>query len=156
MAAERPVAAGQPMAAPNMRAARISSALFATAGAVMVIGGVASILTGMPSAAHDLVPLTGPDDLAGRFGQVAPIMSAATAAAVAVVVSALVTLRRLAPLAGSIELLVLGLVTEVCIGGAVGRIGHAADGGVMGATVVAMMGGSAVVAAGVIAVLDRE
>ena len=50
----------------------------------------------------------------------------------------------------------LGLVTEVCIGGAVGRIGHAADGGVMGATVVAMMGGSAVVAAGVIAVLDRE
>ena len=60
------------------------------------------------------------------------------------------------PLAGSIELLVLGLVTEVCIGGAVGRIGHAADGGVMGATVVAMMGGSAVVAAGGIAVLDRE
>lgn len=156
MAAERPVAAGQPIAAPNVRAARISSAFFAAAGAVMVIGSVASILAGTPSAAHDLVPLTGSHDLVSRFGQVAPILSAAAAAGVAVVVSALVGLRRLAPLAGSIELLVLGLVIEVCIGGAVGRIGHAADGSVMGSTVVAMMGGAAVVAAGVIAVLDRE
>lgn len=134
----------------------MSAAVFAAAGAIVVVGGVASILAGTPSAADDLVPLTGPADAVSRLGEVAPILSAAVAAGVAVAISALVALRRLAPVAGSIELLVLGLVVEVCIGGAVERIGHSADGGVMGATVAAMMGGAAVIAAGVIALLDRE
>jgi hypothetical protein len=65
-------------------------------------------------------------------------------------------MRRLESLAAAIELLVLGLVIVVCIGGAVGRIGHATDGGVLGSTVACLMGGTAVVAGGIIAVLGHE
>ena len=36
------------------------------------------------------------------------------------------------------------------------RVGHATDGGVMGAAVACLMGGTAVLAGGIIAVLGRE
>jgi hypothetical protein len=146
----------RPRTAPNARAARISGAAFAVAGAAVVVAGVVSILTGTPNAAHDLAPLTAPADLADRFGQVAPVVSAAVAALVAAVVAALLGTRRLAPLAAAIELLVLGLAIDACIGGAVGRIGHATDGAVLGSTVACLMGGTAVVAGGIIAVLGHE
>ena len=107
----------------------------------MVAGGVISILSGKPAAAHDLAPLSGPGDLIPRLGQMAPILSAAIAAVVAVAVVALMTARRLAPVAASIELLILGLAIDVCVGGATGRIAHSTDGGVMAATVACMMGG---------------
>ena len=55
-----------------------------------------------------------------------------------------------------LELFVLGLAIDVCIGGAAGRIGHSADGGVLAAAVVCMMGGAAVVAGGIVAALGRE
>jgi hypothetical protein len=138
------------------RAARISGAAFAVGGAAVVLTGVASILTGKPDAAHDLVPLAGPADLFGRFGQTAPVVSAAVAALVAGSVAGLLILRRLEPLAAAVELLVLGLVIEACIGGAAARIGHSAAGGVLGAAVACMMGGAAVVAGGVIALIGRE
>jgi hypothetical protein len=141
---------------PNARAARISGAAFSLAGAAVVIVGVVSILAGSPNAAHDLAPLSGPGDLAGRFGQVAPVVSAAIAAAVAATIAVLLSMRRLAPLAAAVELLVLGLAIEACIGGAVGRIGHATDGAVLGSTVACLMGGTAIVAGGIITVLGHE
>jgi hypothetical protein len=141
---------------PNARAARISGAAFAVAGAAVVIAGVVSILTGTPNDAHDMAPLAGPGDLAGRLGQVAPVVSAAIAAAMAATIAVLLGTRRLAPLAAAIELLVLGLAIEACIGGAVGRIGHATDGAVLGSTVACLMGGTAVVAGGIISVLGHE
>jgi hypothetical protein len=150
------MAAGRPVAAPNARAARISGLAFAVGGAVVVIGGVVSILLGRPDAAHDLAPVTGPADLVGRFGQMAPVLAAATAALVVVVVAALLALRRLNPVAASVELLVLGLVIDLCIGGAAGHIGHATSGAVLGAAVACLMGGAAVVAGGIVASLGRE
>ena len=149
--------AGQrPVAAPGGRAARISGGEFAVGGALLVLGGVASILAGRPEVAHDLAPLTGPADLVGRFGQMAPILAAAVAAALVVVVAGMLAFGRLQPLAAAIELLILGLVIEVCIGGAVGRIGHSTDGRVLGAAVACLMGGTAVVAGGIVAVLGHE
>jgi hypothetical protein len=142
--------------APNARAARISGTAFAVAGAVAVVLGVASILAGIPSAAHDLVPLAGPGDVIGRFGQTAPVLAATLAAIVALAIAALLASGRLEPRAAAVELLILGLTVDFCIGGALGRVGHAADGGVMGATVVCLMGGMAVLAGGIIAVLGRE
>ena len=142
--------------APSARAARISAAAFGVGGAILVIVGVVSILAGRPHAAHDLAPLAGPSDLAGRFGQFAPILSAAVAAAVVLGVAGLLALKRLAPVAAALELLVLGLAIDACIGGAAVRIGHAADGSVLGAAVACMMGGVAVIAGGVIALLGRE
>jgi hypothetical protein len=142
--------------AESRRAARISGAAFAAGGAVVVIGAAVSILTGRPTAAHDLAPLAGPGDLTGRFGQIAPVVSAALAAIVAVGVTGLLLLRRLQPVAAAVELMVLGLVVDACIGGAATRIGHAADGSVLGASIACMMGGAAVVAGGVIALIGRE
>ncbi len=150
------MAAQRPKAAPNARAARASGVAFAGGGSVLVTAGVVSILVGWPSAAHDLVPLAGPADFAGRFGQVAPAVSAAVAGIVVAVVAWLLATRRLEPVAAAMELLVLGLVIEFSIVGAIGRIGHAADGGVMGATVACLMGGTAVIAGGIIAVLGHE
>jgi len=143
-------------AAPNARAARISGATFAIGGAIAVLFGVASILTGTPNAAHDLAPLAGPADLLARWGQTAPIVSAILGAVVVVVVAAMMVRGRLAPPAASFELLILGLAIDLCIGGAVGRIGHATDGSVLGSTVVCLMGGTAVVAGGIVTVLGRE
>jgi hypothetical protein len=150
------MAAERSMTVPSARAARISGAAFAVGGAILVLGGVASVVTGKPYVAHDLAPITGPSDLLGRFGQVAPILSGAVAAAVAIGVAGLSALRRLAPIAVAIELLVLGTAIEACIGGAAARIGHATDGSVMSATVACMIGGVAVIAGGVIALLGRE
>jgi hypothetical protein len=155
VAGQRPVAAAE-RAAAGGRAARISGAGFAVGGAVVVLCGVASILSGRPDVAHDLSPLTGPADLVARLGQTAPILSAAVAAALVVVVAGLLAFGRLQPAAAAVELLVLGLVIEICIGGAAGRIGHAVDGNVLGAAVACLMGGTAVVAGGIVAVLGRE
>jgi hypothetical protein len=165
MAAHQPTAYGptaheptahEPTEARHMRAARISGAAFAAGGALVVVGGVASILSGTPSAAHDLAPLAGLTDVTGRFGQMAPVLSAAVAAIVVAAVAGLLVSRRLEPQAAAIELLVLGLAIDMCIGGAAGRIGHATDGGVLGAAVVCLMGGTAVVAGGIVAALGRE
>ena len=150
------MAAERSLAAPSARAARISGAAFVVGGAIVVIGGVASILAGRPATAHDLAPLTGPADLLRRFGQFAPILSAGMAAIVVFGIAGLMAMRRLAPLAAAIELLVLGLAIEACVVGAAARIGHATDGGVLGAAVVCMVGGIAVVAGGIIALLGRE
>ncbi|MGA3057781.1 MAG: hypothetical protein ABSE70_07070, partial [Candidatus Limnocylindrales bacterium] len=68
----------------------------------------------------------------------------------------LVAARRLDALAAAIELLILGAVIEICVLGAIGRIGHATDGSVLGAAVVCVMGGTAVFAAGIVALLARE
>ena len=160
MAAPKATAPGptahEPTEARHARAARISGAAFAAGGALAVIGGVASVLSGTPSAAHDLAPLTGLSDIAGRFGQMAPVLVAAVAAIVVVVVASFLALRRLELPAAAIELLILGLAIDICIGGAVGRIGHATDGGVLASAVVCLMGGTAVVAGGIIAALGRE
>jgi hypothetical protein len=150
------MAAQRPRTAPNARGARVSGAAFALSGAALVLIGIAAVLTGNPSPAHDLAPLTGPGDLFGRFGQVGPIVSAAIAALVAGVVGVLLATKRLTPLAAAIELLILGLAVEVCIGGATGRIGYATDGAVLGATVTCLMGGTAILAGGIIAVLGHE
>jgi hypothetical protein len=143
-------------AAPNARAARISGVAFSVGGAIVVVGGVASILAGRPAVAHDLAPLSGLGDLTQRFGQTAPILSAAVAALLVVFVAGLLALRRLDATAASLELVVLGLVIVFSIGGALGRVGHATDGGVMGAAVAGLMGGTAVLAGGIVAVLGRE
>ncbi len=150
------MSAQRPRTAPNARGARVSGAAFALGGAALVLFGIAAVLTGNPTTAHDLAPLTGPADLFGRLGQVAPIVSAAIAAVVAGAVGVLLATKRLTPLAAAIELLILGLAVEVCIGGATGRIGHAADGAVLGSTVACLMGGTAILAGGIIAVLGNE
>ena len=150
MTAERTVAA------PNTRAARISGVAFAMAGVAVVLGGVVSILTGIPRAARDLAPLSGRGDAIARLGQWDPLLAAMAAALVAGVVAVLLARRRLDPLAASIELIVLGLAVDVCIGGAIGRVGHATDGSVLPAAVVCLMGGSFMLAGGIIAMLGRE
>ncbi len=150
MAAQRPVAAS------NARAAQASAVGFAVFGALLVLLGVASILTATPAQAHDLLPLAGIGDIPGRFGEVAPLLSATIAALVAGAVASLISVRRLDALAAAIELLVLGAVIEGCVLGTIGRIGHSTDGTVLGATVVCIMGGSAVVASGIVALLGRE
>jgi len=150
MTAERTVAA------PNTRAARISGVVFAMAGATLVLGGVVSILTGIPRAARDLAPLSGRGDAIARFGQWEPLLAAMAAALVAGVVAVLLARRRLDPRAAAIELIVLGLAIDVCIGGAIGRVGHATDGTVMLAAVVCLMGGSFMLAGGIVAMLGRE
>ena len=150
------MAADPTVAAPNTRAARISGVVFAIAGATAVLGGVISILTGIPRAARDLAPLSGRGDAIARLGQWDPLLAAMAAALVAGVVAVLLARRRLDPLAASIELIVLGLAVDVCIGGAIGRVGHATDGSVLPAAVVCLMGGSFMLAGGIIAMLGRE
>jgi len=153
MAAQQPTKASR---APNARAARLSGAAFAIGGAGLVIAGAVSILTGSPSPAYDLAPMAGPADVFARFGQVAPVVAAAVASIVAVVVAALLALRRLEPLAAAIELAILGLAIAACIAGAAARVGYATDGSVLGSAVICLMGGTAVVAGGIIAVLGHE
>jgi hypothetical protein len=144
------------MAMLNARAARASGVLFAVAGAAAVLGGVGAILVGWPEAAHGLMPLGGPSDLASRFGEVAPVLSAAIAALVAAAIAVMTASRTLDSRAAALELIVLGLVVGVCVLGALGRVGHAADGSVLPAAVVCLMGGAAVLAGGVIAMLGHE
>lgn len=150
MTAERPVAA------PNARAARISGVVFAMAGTAVVLGGVISILAGTPTAARDLVPVSGLGDAVARSGQLGPLFAATAAALVAGVVAILLAGRRLDPRAAAIELIVLGLAVDICIGGAIGRIGYTTDGTVLPAAVVSLMGGSFMVAGGLVALLGLE
>src|ERR1035437_2876302 len=150
MTAERTVAA------PSTPAARISGVVFAMAGAALVLGGVVSILTGIPSAAHDLAPLSGRGDAIARLGQWEPLLAALAAALVAGVVAVLLARRRLDPRAASIELIVLGLAIDVCIGGTIGRIGHTVHVSVMPAAVVCLMSGSFLVVGGIVAFLGHE
>jgi hypothetical protein len=126
------------------------------AGATIVLGGVVSILTGIPRAARDLAPLSGRADAIARFGQWEPLLAATAAALVAGVVAVLLARRRLDPRAASIELIVLGLAIDVCIAGAIGRVGHTVHGSVMPAAVVCLMGGSFMLAGGIVAMLGRE
>jgi hypothetical protein len=53
-------------------------------------------------------------------------------------------------------LIVLGLAIDVCIAGAIGRVGHTEHGSVMPAAVVCLMGGSFMLAGGIVAMLGRE
>ena len=148
--------AEQTVAAPNTRAARISGVVFAMAGATAVLGGVVSILTGIPRAARDLAPLSGRSDAIARFGQWEPLLAAMAAALVVGVVAVLLARRKLDPRAASIELIVLGLAIDVCIVAAIGRVGHTVHGSVMPAAVACLMGGSSILAGGIVAMLGRE
>jgi hypothetical protein len=150
------MAAQRPTAASGASAALASAVAFASAGGVLVLVGAASILTGTPAQAHDLAPIGGWGDLPRRFGEIAPLLSAAIAAVVAGGVAMLAAARRLDAVAAALELMVLGAVIEVCVLGAVARIGHATDGSVLGAAVVCVMGGTAVFAGGIVALLARR
>lgn len=150
------MAARRPVGASNAGAALASAVGFASLGGFLVLLGAASILAGNPARAHDLVPLGGVGDIPTRFGEVAPLVSATIAALVVWAVAVLVAARRLDALAAAVELLILGAVIQACILGAIGRIGHATDGSVLGATVVCLMGGTAVFAGGIVALLARE
>jgi hypothetical protein len=156
MAAQRPTTTQKAPNALNVRAARLSGAAFAMGGAGLVVAGAVSILIGNPSHAYDLLPLAGPADVVSRFGQVAPVVSAAVAAVVAALVAGLLAMRRLEPLAAALELAILGLAVAVGIVGAAARVGYATDGSVLGSAVVCLMGATAVVAGGIIAVLGHE
>ena len=138
------------------RAARLSAVAFGTLGVGLIVGGVVSIATGIPHRAYNMAPLAGPTDLFGRLGELSPLMAATIGAlAVASVVLMLAT-RRLRPATAAAELLVLGMALEVCVVGAIGRIGYAADASVLLAGVACLTGGSAVIAAGVLAAAVRE
>ena len=153
MAAYQPQKASR---ATTARAARLSGAAFAIGGAGLAVVGAVSILTGSPNPPYDLAPLAGPADIFARFGQVAPVVSAAVAAIVAAVVAGLLASRRLEPRAAAFELAILGLAIAACIAGAAARVGYATDGSVLGSAVICLMGGTAVVAGGIIAVLGHE
>ena len=153
MAAQQPIKASR---GPSARAARLSGAAFARGGAGLAVAGAVSILTGSPNPAYDLAPLAGPADVFARFGQVAPVVSAAVAASVAAGIALLLAARRLEPRAAAIELAILGLAIAACIAGAAARVGYATDGSVLGSAVICLMGGTAVVAGGIIAVLGHE
>lgn len=148
--------ARQPATAPNARAARISSVVFAMGGAAAVLAGVASILAGVPTEARDLAPLSGLGDAVARVGQIGPLLAATAAALVAGAVAVLLVRRRLDPRATAIQFFVLGLAIDVCIGGAIGRVGYAPDGTVLPAAVVCLMGGSLLIGSGIVATLGRE
>jgi hypothetical protein len=150
------MAAQRQRAAPNTQAARASGMFFAWLGAVAALAGVISILTGSPSRAHDLAPLAGPGDVVSRLREIAPLLSAGAAAFVAAVIAMLSGSRRLDPVAAAIQLLILGTVVDVCVLGASNRIGHAADGSVLGAAILCVLGGSSIVAGAIVTSLGRE
>ena len=126
---------------------------FGSIGAILIVGGVASIITGMPRAAHGLAPLAGIADLGGRFAEFSLLLSAAIAALVAATIVALLAARRLRLGPAGFELLVLGGAVEVCVMAAGSRVGYAVDGTVLPATVACLTGGAALIAAGVVAIL---
>lgn len=131
-------------------AVRPSGIAFGVAGAVLAFAGVASVVTGLPSAAHGLAPLAGIGDLGTRFGEFSLLLSAAMAAIVAGSILALLSARRLKPVQAGIELMVLGAAVEVCILAASSRVGYAVDGSVLPAAVACLTGGAAIIAAGVV------
>jgi hypothetical protein len=131
-------------------AVRPSGIAFGVAGAVLAFAGVASVVTGLPSAAHGLAPLAGIGDLGTRFGEFSLLLSAGMAAIVAGSILALLRARRLQPVQAGIELMVLGAVVEVCVLAASSRVGYAVDGCVLPAAVACLTGGAAIIAAGVV------
>jgi hypothetical protein len=138
------------------RAARLSTIAFGTFGTGLVLAGVVSIATGIPRHAHNMAPLAGPADFGGRLGEISPLIAAALAALVVAAVVLMLATRRLRPDTAAAELIVLGVAVEVCVIGAIGRIGYAADGSVLLAGVACLTGGASIVAAGVLAALVRE
>jgi hypothetical protein len=98
-----------------------------------------------------MAPLAGPGEIGRRLGEISPLLAAALAALVVAGVVVLLGVRRLKPVSAAAELIVLGVAIEVCVVGAIGRIGYAADGSVLLAGVACLMGGAAVIAAGLIA-----
>ena len=102
------------------------------------------------------LPLRGPGDVIGRFGEIAPVLAAVTAACVAAIVAAFIGSRRLDAAVGGLELFVLGGVVLVCILGMSGRVGHTLDGSVMRATLGCVAGGATIAAGGIVALLGRE
>jgi hypothetical protein len=126
---------------------------FGSIGAILILGGVASIVTGAPRAAHGLAPLAGIADLGGRFGEFSLLLSATIAALVAATIVALVAARRLGLGPAGLDLLVLGGAVELCVMAAGSRVGYAIDGTVLPATVACLTGGAALIAAGVVAIL---
>jgi len=150
------MAAHRRRAAANSQAARLSAVVFVWLGTVATLVAATAILLGKPDEAHDLLPIGGFGDLARRVGEFAPIVAALVAAVVAAVVVSFVGARRLDALFGGCELFVLGAVVVISILGMSGRIGHAADGSVLRATLACVAGGAAIAAGGIVALLGRE
>jgi hypothetical protein len=148
--------ADDPGGAMESSAARLSGVAFGALGTGLVLAGVISIATGLPHQAHNMAPLAGPGEIGRRLGEISPLLAAALAALVAAGVVLLLGARKLKPASAAVELIVLGAAIEVCVLGAIGRIGYAADGSVLLAGVACLMGGAAVVAAGLIAGLVSE
>lgn len=138
---------------PGGGAASRGGIAFSVIGAVLAFGGVSSVVTGMPRAAHGLAPLASFADLGTRFGEFSLLLSAAIAALVAGTIAALLGTRRLRPGPAGFELLVLGAAIEVCVLAASSRVGYAVDGSVLPATVACLTGGASIVAAGVVSIL---
>jgi hypothetical protein len=126
---------------------------FGSIGVVLILGGIASIVTGAPRAAHGLTPLAGITDFGGRLGEFSLLLSALIAALVAATIIALLAARRLRLGPAGFELLVLGGAVEICVMAAGPRVGYAVDGTVLPATVACLTGGAALIAAGVVAIL---
>jgi hypothetical protein len=103
-----------------------------------------------------MAPLAGPADVGGRLGEISPLIAAVLAALVVVSIVLMLATRRLRPETAAVELIVLGAAVTICVVGAIGRIGYAADGSVLLAGVACLTGGAAVVAAGVLTALVRE
>ncbi len=138
------------------RAARLSAVGFGAFGTGLVLAGVISIATGIPHRAYNLAPLAGPADLGRRLGEISPLLAAVLAAAVAAWIVLMLATRKLRPVAAASELIVLGAAIEVCVVGAIGRIGYSADGSVLLAGIFCLTGGVSVLAAGLLAVLVTE
>lgn len=145
-----------PSGAMEGSAARLSGVAFGALGTGLVLAGVISIATGVPHQAHNMAPLAGPGEIGGRLGEISPLLAAGLAALVVAGVVLLLGARRLNPVSAAAELIVLGAAIEVCVVGAIGRIGYAADGSVLLAGVACLMGGAAVMAAGLITVMVRK
>ena len=145
-----------PSGARDGRAARLSAVAFGTFGTGLVLAGVISIATGIPRQAYNLAPLGGPAEVGRRLGEISPLVAAALAAVVVAAIVLMLATRRLRPLVAASELIVLGAAIEVCVLGASGRIGYAADGSVLLAGIFCLTGGVSVLAAGLLAALVPE
>ena len=133
-------------------AGRRGGIAFGTAGAALVVLGIVSAVTGVPSAAHGLAPLGGLGELGTRLGEFSLPFSAAIAALVAGTIVALLDARRLKLGQAGIELLVLGVAVEACLLAAASRVGYAADGSVLPAAVACLTGGASIIAAGIVSI----
>jgi hypothetical protein len=138
------------------QAARLSAFAFGVLGAGLVAAGVVSIATGIPHPAYNLAPLSGPVDLLRRLGEVTPLLAAGLGAVVVAWLALMLVSGRLRPATAALELIVVGLAVEVCVVGAIGRLGYAPDGTVLVAGVACVTGGASAIAAGLLAALVHE